>query len=73
MAPFEALYGCRFRSPIGWFEVRKAGLIGLDFVFKAMEKVLLIHERLKSARSHKKSYTDEGEERSSLKWVIGYS
>ncbi|WMV50252.1 hypothetical protein MTR67_043637 [Solanum verrucosum] len=28
MAPFEALYGRRCRSPIGWFEVGEVTLIG---------------------------------------------
>ncbi|WMV24530.1 hypothetical protein MTR67_017915 [Solanum verrucosum] len=38
MAPYEALYGRRCRSPIGWFEVGEAGLIGPDLVHQAMEK-----------------------------------
>ncbi|PHT36235.1 hypothetical protein CQW23_23935 [Capsicum baccatum] len=38
MAPFDALYGRRCRSPIGWFEVGEAALIGIDFVLKAMAK-----------------------------------
>ncbi|XP_070002709.1 uncharacterized protein [Nicotiana sylvestris] len=39
MAPFEALYGRRCRSPIGWFEVEEAKLLGVDLVHQAMEKV----------------------------------
>ncbi|KAK4729472.1 hypothetical protein R3W88_022460 [Solanum pinnatisectum] len=39
MAPYEALYGRRCRSPIGWFEVGEAGLIRPDLVHQAMEKV----------------------------------
>ncbi|WMV42652.1 hypothetical protein MTR67_036037 [Solanum verrucosum] len=39
MAPYEALYGRRCRSPIGWFEVGEARLIGPDLVHQAMEKV----------------------------------
>ena len=42
MALYEALYGRRFRSPIGWFEVGEAGLIGPDIVHQAMEKVKVI-------------------------------
>ncbi|XP_070015155.1 uncharacterized protein [Nicotiana sylvestris] len=49
MAPFEALYGRRCRSPIGWFKVGKAELLGPDLVHKAMEKVRIIQERLKAA------------------------
>ncbi|XP_055814193.1 uncharacterized protein LOC129883587, partial [Solanum dulcamara] len=39
MAPYEALYGRRCRSPICWFEVGEAELIGPDLVHQAMEKV----------------------------------
>ncbi|KAH0705892.1 hypothetical protein KY285_010419 [Solanum tuberosum] len=58
MAPYEAIYGRRCRSPIGWFEVGEAGLIGPDLVHQAMEKVKVIQERLKTAQSRQKSYTD---------------
>ncbi|WMV24763.1 hypothetical protein MTR67_018148, partial [Solanum verrucosum] len=37
MAPYEALYGRRCRSPIGWFDVGEAGLIGPKLVIQAME------------------------------------
>ncbi|KAH0657753.1 hypothetical protein KY289_026501 [Solanum tuberosum] len=56
MAPYKALYGIRCRSPIGWFEVGKAGLIGPDLVHQAMKKVKVIQERLKTAQSRPKSY-----------------
>ncbi|KAH0784113.1 hypothetical protein KY290_003711 [Solanum tuberosum] len=58
MASYEALYGRRCRSPIGWFEVGEAGLIGPDLVHQALEKVKVIQERLKTAQSRQKSYTD---------------
>ncbi|WMV40930.1 hypothetical protein MTR67_034315, partial [Solanum verrucosum] len=58
MAPYEARYGGRCKSPIGWFEVGEAGLIGPDLVHQAMEKVKVIQERLKTLQSHQKSYTD---------------
>ncbi|KAH0777818.1 hypothetical protein KY290_009229 [Solanum tuberosum] len=45
------------RSPIGWFEVGEAGLIGPDLVHQAMEKVKVIQERLKISQSRQKSYT----------------
>ena len=55
MAPYEALYGLRCRSPIGWFE---AALIGPDSFFYAMEKVQLIRDGLNTTLSRQKSYTD---------------
>ncbi|KAH0685627.1 hypothetical protein KY284_016180 [Solanum tuberosum] len=58
MAPYEALYGRRCRSLIGWFEVGEAALIGLDSVHEAMEKVQLIKDRLKTDQSRQKSYSD---------------
>ncbi|KAH0665088.1 hypothetical protein KY285_026294 [Solanum tuberosum] len=58
MAPYEALYGRRCRSPIRWFVVGEAGLIGQDLVHQAMEKMKVIQERLKTAQSRQKSYPD---------------
>ncbi|XP_019251321.1 PREDICTED: uncharacterized protein LOC109230257 [Nicotiana attenuata] len=56
MAPYEALYGQRCRSQIGWFEVREAELLGPDLVYQAMEKVNLMQKHLKTAQSRQKSY-----------------
>ena len=58
MAPYEALYGRKCRSPVWLFEVGKAALIGLYSVLYAMEKVQLIRDRLKTAQSRQKSYAD---------------
>jgi len=58
MAPYEALYGRRCRSPIGWFEVGETELMGPDFVHQVMEKVKVIQERFKTAQSRQNSYTD---------------
>ena len=52
MAPYEALYGRRCRSLIGWFEVGKAELVGPTSFHQAMEKVKVIQERSKTAQSH---------------------
>ncbi|WMV38064.1 hypothetical protein MTR67_031449 [Solanum verrucosum] len=53
-----ALYGRRCRSPVGWFEVGEVALIGTKLVHEAMEKVLLIRERLRTSQSRQKSYAD---------------
>ncbi|KAF3646392.1 Apyrase 2 [Capsicum annuum] len=58
MALFEALYGRKCRSPIGWFEVGEVAVSVPDSVFEAMEKVKLIKERLKTVQSRQKSYAD---------------
>ncbi|XP_069143521.1 uncharacterized protein [Solanum lycopersicum] len=57
-ATYQAVYGRRYRSLAGWFEVVEAALIGIDSVLYAMEKVQLIGERLKTAQSRQKSYAD---------------
>ncbi|XP_070024905.1 uncharacterized protein [Nicotiana sylvestris] len=58
MEPFEALYGRRYRSPIGWFKVGEAELVGPDLMHHAMEKVKIIKVRLKTAQNRQKSYSD---------------
>ncbi|XP_070007836.1 uncharacterized protein [Nicotiana sylvestris] len=74
MAPFEALYGKRCRSTIGWFEVGEAELIGPDLVHQAMEKVKIIKQRLKTAQSRQKSYSSVHRRDLEFKeddWVVG--
>ena len=50
MTPFEALYGRHCTSPIGWFELREARLVGPNLVQDAMDKVWLIREKLLAAQ-----------------------
>ena len=49
MAPYEALYGRKCRSPVCWFEVGEKQLMGLEMVQITSEKVKLIREWLKMA------------------------
>ena len=58
MTHFEALYGMRCRSPIGWFEVCKLSLLGPDLIHKNLEKVHIIRNRFQTAYSRQKSYAD---------------
>ncbi|WMV58614.1 hypothetical protein MTR67_051999 [Solanum verrucosum] len=39
MAPFEARYGRRCRSPVRWFEVGEFSLLGPEVVYEATEKI----------------------------------
>ena len=55
MAPFEALYGRRCRTPVCWEEVGECSFHGPTLIGKTSEKVKLIHERLKIARSRQKA------------------
>ncbi|XP_070047174.1 uncharacterized protein [Nicotiana tomentosiformis] len=59
MAPFEALYGRRYRSPIGWFERGESRLYGTDLVKDSLVKVKFIQERHHTAQSRQKSYADQ--------------
>ena len=58
MAPYVDLYGRRYRSLVGWFEVGKAASIGTNSVLYAREKVQLIRDRFRTAQSRYKSITD---------------
>ncbi|KAF3632004.1 hypothetical protein FXO38_26336 [Capsicum annuum] len=58
MAPFEALYGRRCISLIGWFKVGEATVVGPNLVLDALEKVQLIRKRLRATQSRQKSYAD---------------
>ncbi|GJZ01394.1 hypothetical protein Tco_0519355 [Tanacetum coccineum] len=57
-APFEALYGRKFQSPIAWAEVGESQLIGPEIVKETTDKIVQTKERLKAARDHQKSYAD---------------
>lgn len=41
MTPFEAIYGRKCRSPIGWFDACEISLICPEVTHEAMEKVYL--------------------------------
>nr|GEV64682.1 hypothetical protein [Tanacetum cinerariifolium] len=57
-APFEALYGRKYRSPVLWVEIGESRLIGPKLVQETTDRVALIKEKLKAARDHQKSYAD---------------
>ena len=59
MAPFEALYGCRCRTPLNWSETGERTIFGPDMVQEAEEQVRLIQANLEIAQSRQKSYADK--------------
>ncbi|WVZ63902.1 hypothetical protein U9M48_013496 [Paspalum notatum var. saurae] len=59
MAPFEALYGRRCRTPLNWSEPGERVTFGPDLVTQAEEQVKFIHNNLKRAQSRLKSYSDK--------------
>ena len=58
IAPYEALYGRKCRSPLCWMEVGDKFLDGSELIRETFEKIPLIQERLKIMFSRQKSYTD---------------
>jgi hypothetical protein len=59
MAPYEALYGRKCRSPICWYEVGGNEEFALDYIKEKQEAIDIIQYRLKIAQSRQKSYADQ--------------
>ena len=53
MAPFEALYGRKCRTPLCWFQDGESVLIGPELIQQTNEKIKMIQERLKTSLSRK--------------------
>ena len=58
MAPYEALYGWKCRTPVCWTEINEHKVIGPDIAKDTEEKVQVIRETLKAASDRQKSYAD---------------
>ncbi|XP_042491950.1 uncharacterized protein LOC122071601 [Macadamia integrifolia] len=58
MAPFEALYGMKCRTPLYWDEVGERKILRPKLVQTTCEKVDIIRERIRASQSTQKSYTD---------------
>jgi hypothetical protein len=59
MAPFEALYGRRWRTPLNWSQAGERTLFGPKLVQEAEEKVSVIRENLRAAQLRQKSCHDK--------------
>nr|GEV34064.1 hypothetical protein [Tanacetum cinerariifolium] len=57
-APFEALYGRKFRSPICWAEVGDNQLTGPKIIHETTEKIVQIKSRIQAVHNRQKSYID---------------
>jgi len=69
MAPFEAFYGRRCRTPLNWVEPGERRYYGIDFVNEAEKKVQIIQQHMQAAQSRQKSYADK--RRRPLEFNIG--
>ena len=59
MAPFEALYGRKCRTPVCWDEVGERRLISPELVQITLDKIQIVRDRLKIAKDRQKSYADK--------------
>jgi hypothetical protein len=69
MAPFEALYGRRCRTPLNWSEPGERYFFRPKMVKETEEKVQRIIHHLKKAQAHQKSYADK--QRMPLYFLVG--
>ena len=69
MAPCEALYGRKCRTPLCWTELSEKKIIGPDLIQETEEKVKIIIERFKVASDRQKSYADM--KRKDVRYEIG--
>ncbi|GJV87437.1 putative reverse transcriptase domain-containing protein [Tanacetum coccineum] len=58
VAPYEALYGQKCRSPVCCTEVGEAQLTGPKLIQETTEKIILIKQRIQAAQDRQKSYAD---------------
>ncbi|EOY18962.1 Uncharacterized protein TCM_043494 [Theobroma cacao] len=59
MAPYEALYGRKCRTPLCWDEVGERKLVSVELIELTNDKIKVIRERLKVAQDRQKSYADK--------------
>ena len=69
MAPYEALYGRKCRTPVCWDEVGERKLVGPEIVQMTCDKVKVIRERLKISQDRQKSYANN--RRRDLEFEVG--
>ena len=69
MAPYEALYGRKCRTPVCWDEVGERKLVGPEIVQMTCDKIKVIRDRLKIAQDRQKSYADN--RRRDLEFEVG--
>jgi len=69
MAPFEALYGRRCRSPLCWDEIGERRHLGPDVIVQAVDNIRIIQEHLRTAHDRQKSWADSN--RRPLEFQVG--
>jgi hypothetical protein len=59
MAPFEALYERRCRTPLNWVETGERKFYGNDLIVEAKEKFQVICQNMETEQYRQKSYADQ--------------
>ena len=58
MAPFEALYGKKCRSPLCWDEVGERRHLGPKIINQTVDIVMIIRDHLRAAQDRHKQWAD---------------
>nr|GEX71625.1 reverse transcriptase domain-containing protein [Tanacetum cinerariifolium] len=58
VAPFKALYGQKYRSPVSWTEVGDVQLTGPKIIHETAEKIVQIRQCLQAVRDRQRSYAN---------------
>jgi hypothetical protein len=69
MAPFEALYGRKCKSPLYWDDIDEKHLVGPEMLQGMKDKISIIRKRMLIAQSRQKSYADK--HRRQLEFNVG--
>ena len=69
MAPYEALYGRKYRSPVYWDDIGERKLLGPDLILQTVEKVAKIKKHMKAAHDRQKKWVDA--KRRPLEFAVG--
>jgi len=69
MAPYEALYGRKCRTPLCWYQDGEAVLIGPELLEQTTEQVRMVRDRIQASQSRLKAYADR--RRRPLEFTVG--
>ena len=58
MAPYEAPYGRKWRTPLCWYQDGEAMLVGPELLEQTIEKVRMVRDRMQASQSRQKAYAD---------------
>jgi len=58
MAPYEALYGRKCRTPLYWYQDGEVVLVGPELLKQTIKKVRLVRNKMQASQSRQKAYAD---------------